>query len=107
MKKIIGLFCMMMIGVVSIKPIFADSLKGGFPVCVTKETYEQFVKAYREENKKEYQYLLEKNFCFLLPAGLELTVLDRSLLSHAARVRIFLGDEAMIFWTHTKNIKKE
>jgi len=51
--------------------------------------------------------LLEKNFCFLLPAGLELTVLDRSLLSHAARVRIFLGDEAMIFWTHTKNIKKE
>ena len=78
---------------------------GGFPVCVTKETCEQYMRAYMMRNEREYQYLLKKNLCFLLPGGVKITVLERSVWNATVKVRVFAGDEAIIMWTHYKNVK--
>ena len=101
MKKIL-FFCILM-GLYYI-PVSGDSLKGGYPVCVTKKSYQEFMSAYMNGNEREGRYLLE-NGCFLLPGGLKITVLDRSAWGANAKVRVFIGDEAMVMWTHYKNIQ--
>ncbi|MCK4891548.1 MAG: hypothetical protein KAS78_02660 [Candidatus Pacebacteria bacterium] len=83
----------------------ADSLKGGYPACVTEELYKQIQKAAIVNNEKEWQYLL-KNGCFALPAGMEITVLERDW-EGVAKVRVFAGDEAIVLWTSSKNILRK
>jgi hypothetical protein len=102
MKKII-FFCALMLWNF---PASGETLAGGYPVCVSKELHEQFMTAYMAENKREYQHLL-KNGCFLLPEGMKITILEQSLLTAIAKVRVFAGNETLVMWTHVKNIRKK
>ena len=103
MKKIL-FFCLLMI--LCFKSIIGDTLKGGFPSCVTKEKFTQIMTAYARGNKIEYEYLL-KNGCYFLPGGLKIAVLEQSLFKGYVKVRIFAGDQAVVMWTNLENIKRE
>ena len=101
MKKIL-FFCLVMM--FSLKT-FAGSLAGGYPLCVTKKLYEQFMSAYMRGDEQECVYLLkEGSGCFLLSAELPVSVLEESIWSSQAKIR--LHATGTILWTHFKNIKK-
>ncbi len=103
MKKIL-LFCLLVF--LSFESISASSLKGGFPSCVTKELYEEFMNSYMRHDEKNCEYLLKKNFCFFLPAGLKIAILEQSAWKGHAKIRVFLKKDAVIMWTHLKNINR-
>ena len=98
MKKIL-IFCILT--ALSL-PVFGTTLRGGYPVCTTKKMYEQFIKAYMRDDKKECGYLLG-NGCFLLAGGMNITILDQSTWSNIAKIRVFAGTDTIIMWTHIKN----
>jgi len=83
----------------------AGSLKGGYPACMTEELYNQILSAIVKENDREFQYLL-KTGCVMTKAGLKVTVLERNW-DGMSRVRIFLGDGAVVVWTSSENVVRE
>lgn len=103
MKKILIFFVLFFLPAISLG---AASLKGGYPVCVTKELYDQARAAILKDDKREVQYLF-KSGCFAPEGGASVTLLELSEWSGVAKVRIFAGGEAFIMWTSYKNIKKE
>lgn len=86
--------------------LYADTLAGGFPACLKKKSYDQFIRAYMDKNKPELEYLL-KNGCGFPDSGLKVAVLDYSVWDANAKVRIFIGDQAVVMWTHYKNIRRD
>lgn len=104
MRKIL-FFCALII--LYTLPVFGASLAGGYPVCVTKELYQLFLKnCILQENEKDCQFLLNAG-CFILPEKTEVTVLEQSAWTMNAKVRISTEYGIIIGWTHVKNIKKE
>jgi hypothetical protein len=103
MKKIF-FFCLLIFLYFDL--LAANTLRGGYPGCVTKKLYEQFMTAYMQSQTSECEYLL-KNGCFFPPAGLKISILEQSALTARAKVRVFLQQDAVILWTHYKNINRE
>jgi len=87
-------------------PISAATLKGGYPVCVSEESYKQFLKSYLAGNISDCEYLLREK-CFFFDRGLKATVLEKSLFSASAKIRIFLEGQYAEMWTHYKNIEEK
>lgn len=87
-------------------PLFADTLRGGYPACLTKELYNQFMNAYMDQNEPELEYLLRSG-CGFPQSGLKVALLDYSMLDAKAKVRIFIGDKAVVMWTHYKNVNRK
>lgn len=103
MKKIY-LLCFLIF--VCLGSAVADSLKGGYPGCISKELYTQSIRALIDENRQEWDYL-SQNGCFLLPPGLSITVLEQSIFSQTVKIRVFVGKDTIVIWTHIKNVKKD
>jgi len=84
------------------------SLKTGYgPLCVTEELHKQFMTAAARNDKIEMRYLTENDRgCFFLPAGLHVTILEESLWNARAKVRVFVGKEAVVMWAHYLSIKR-
>jgi hypothetical protein len=103
MKRIILLFIFV---ILICYPVFGASLKAGYPICVTKELYQQFERAVIQDDKRELQYL-KKSGCFMPAQELKVTILDQSLWAAIIRIRVFAGDQAFEMWTASKNVKRK
>lgn len=99
MKKIVITLSLLILTSTSVQ---ADSLKGGYGACISKDLFKQFISAAVEKDERAFQYLL-KNGCIVTRAGTEISILSVSLLG-TAKVRAYVGDTAIILWTNTENI---
>lgn len=100
MKKIgIGLFLAITVST----SVVADSLKGGYGACISEDLFDQFSSAAVKKDERAFQYLL-KNGCIITKAGIQVSVLDTSW--GKAKIRAYVGDNAVVLWTNTENIQR-
>lgn len=81
----------------------AESLKGGYGACVSKDLFDQFTSATVKKDERAFQYLL-KNGCVITKAGIPVSVLDRTWTG-TVKVRAYVGDSALVLWTYMENIQ--
>ena len=82
---------------------FADTLKGGYPVCFSEDLFSQMVTALAKEDAKAYDYLMKSGGCGMAEKGTPISVLGTTW--GTAKVRAYGDDSfAVIVWTYTENI---
>lgn len=81
----------------------AERLKGGYPACVSESLFDQFTSALVKKDKLGVQYLM-KHGCIITKSGIQVSVLDTTW-SGKAKVRAYVGDNAVVLWTNIENIK--
>ncbi len=83
-------------------PAAAETTKGGFPACLTKDLFEQYTSALTQKDYDTIGYLME-NGCLIPKAGIRILVLDRRS-SGKAKIRAYVGNDAVVLWTNVENI---
>lgn len=83
----------------------AATLKGGYPACLTKDLLDQIIDAAINKDERGWKYLLQHG-CIIAKAGIEVSVLDEYLWPGKAKVRAYVGDDAVILWTIIENINR-
>lgn len=84
--------------------VYADSLKGGYGACISEDLFDQLTTAGVKQDKRAWDYLMN-NGCIVPKAGIPISVLDATWTG-TAKVRAYLGDQAIILWTNTENIQR-
>ena len=84
--------------------VYADSLKGDYVACVSEELFDLAIIAGVNKDKRAWDYLME-NGCIVPKAGIPISVLDTTWTGKA-KVRAYVGDQAIILWTNTENIHR-
>jgi hypothetical protein len=82
----------------------AASLKGGFGACMSEDLFDQLISAAVSKDEQAWSYLL-KNGCIITKAGISITVLDTTWTG-TAKVRAYVGDQAVVLWTNLENINR-
>lgn len=82
----------------------AESLKGGYPACLTENLFDQAITALNKNDERAWQYLLE-NGCIVTKGGIPVSVLDRTWTGKV-KVRAYVGDDAVILWTNMENVQQ-
>lgn len=83
-------------------PAAAETTKGGYPACLTKDLFEQYTSAMIKKDYDTIGYLME-NGCLIPKAGIRILVLDRRS-SGEAKIRAYVGNDAVVLWTNVENI---
>jgi len=81
----------------------AASIKGGYWACVSKDLFNQITAATVKGDVPAVKYLI-KNGCFGPKAGIPISILDTSW--GTAKVRAYVGNQAIVLWTNTENINR-
>lgn len=81
----------------------AESLKGGYPACVSESLFDQMVTAINQNDERALQYLLD-NGCIMTKSGIEVSILDRTW-SGKVKVRAYVGNSAAVLWTYMENVQ--
>ncbi len=102
MRKISIIFIFLIMASANIR---AETLKGGYGACISEDLFDQLTSAMVSNDNNELNYLLE-NGCIVTKPGINVTVLDISLLSGVSKVRAHIGNNAVILWTNSENIEK-
>lgn len=84
---------------------YSATLKGGYGACVSEELLDQLTSAMINKDDNALNYLLN-NGCIVTKPGINVTLLDVSLLSGVSQVRAYVGNNAVILWTNNENIEK-
>ena len=92
----------MLLSLAAATSAYAETLKGGYGACLSEDLSDQFISAAVKKDERALQYLLE-NACIVTKAGIQVSVLDRTWTGKA-KVRAYVGDNAVILWTHIENI---
>lgn len=92
----------------SIKPIKnkveANTLNGGYPACLTKKDLGDYSLAGMKSDTKMMLYLINNNKCMITKEGTRFDLIDSSLFSGSAKVRIWINDKPMELFTNIENI---
>jgi hypothetical protein len=84
--------------------VVAETLKGGYPACVSEELWVELVRASTTKDKHAQDYLFQ-NGCITTKGGFPITILERGY-KKSIKVRVYLDDgDAIILWTHMNNVK--
>lgn len=83
-------------------PLFAGSIKGGYPACISKELFDEIENALIRKDEKTVNYL-EQNGCFYLKSGLAYSLISESW--GIAQIRVYVGGTSVILWTNIENLK--
>jgi len=83
---------------------YADSLKGGYGACISEELFDQLTTAAVKKDERAWNYLMN-NGCLIPKAGIPITILDTTWTG-TAKVRAYVGDQAIILWTNTENVQR-
>jgi len=94
-----------MVGVLGPHHAIAETLKGGYWGCLSEELFDQISTAAVRKDLTGIEYLL-KHGCFVLKAGLKVSVLDTTWTG-TAKLRVYVGDSAIVIWTVTENIVRD
>jgi len=81
----------------------AASIKGGYWACVSEDLFNQITAATVKRDVPAVKYLI-KNGCFGPKAGISISILNTSW--GTAKVRAYLGNQAIVLWTNTENINR-
>ncbi len=81
----------------------AASLKGGYWACVSEDLFDQIGMAAVKKDKNAVKYLMN-NGCIVAKAGIPISILDTSW--GTAKVRAYVGNQAIVLWTNTENINR-
>ena len=81
----------------------AETLKGGYPGCVSKETLDQFYDAALKHDDMAAGYLLDRGECVMTVPGVKVTVL--STVWGTVRIRAYSGKKAAELWTSAANVR--
>jgi len=95
--------CLLLLIFPFIETAQAESLKGGYPACMSEELLTEFSVAYGE-NERATQYLLN-NGCAFPRAGIKVSVLEVSWTGKI-KVRAYTSNGAIILWTYTENLQR-
>lgn len=82
----------------------ADTLKGGWPACQTKDLFDEWVTVDVAKDQRGRDHLMN-NGCMITGAGLPVTVLEDRW--GRAKVRVYVGDDSLVIWTYSENIVSE
>lgn len=83
----------------------ADTLKGGYPACVTEDLFNRISAAAAQHDYQVMEFLLQSG-CFNTLKGQRVTLLDTKVWSGSARISIQGETRAFILWTDAGNIQK-
>lgn len=81
----------------------ADSLKGGYPACLSEDLYGQFGMAVANKDNNALQYLMKHGCVASTKAGLKVSVLHTTWTG-LVNVRIYDRDDVFEMWTPFENI---
>ena len=82
-----------------------DTLKGGFTVCATLRAFEELLTAHGAKDEHGVAYLERTRQCMVPTlANVPVSILRRHPTLGLVRVRVYVDEEAMIFWTYSDNI---
>ena len=98
------LFAMGLLALAITVPATAETTKGGYPACLTKDLFDQITSALVKKDERAFEYLM-KNGCLILKAGIQISVLDRTWTG-TAKIRAYVGDDAVVLWTNVENIAR-
>ena len=74
--------------------INSQSIKGGYLACTSRDYYNQMMDAVSRHDKMAENYLINNMYCFSTPNGSPISVLDVSLWTGIAKVRLYSPDGA-------------
>ena len=100
MKKILLIGVVLIFFAIS---AYGETLKGGYGACVSEDLFDQLTTVAVKKDERAFQYLLQHG-CIITKAGIEISVLDRSW--GTAKVRAYVGNQAVVLWTNTENINR-
>jgi hypothetical protein len=80
----------------------ADSLKGDFPVCISKEYLDEAVQASIKKDQRQWNWLFSTSKCINPKPGVPVSVLESSW--GKVKVRVYAESGSMILWTVRENI---
>ena len=83
----------------------ADTLKGGYPACVTEDLFNRISAAAAQHDYQVMEFLLQSG-CFVTLEGQRVTLLDTKVWSGSARISIQGETRAFILWTDAGNINR-
>jgi len=83
-------------------PAAAETTKGGYPACLTKDLFEQYTRSMIERDYDTIGHLM-KNGCVIPEAGIRILVLDRRP-GGIAKIRAYVGEDAAVLWTNVENV---
>jgi len=101
MKKILLLLLMVATLITTAQ---AETLKSGSAACVSKDLYDQFLSAAVKKDQPGLRYLFEHG-CIITKDNFQISVLDQSWTG-TAKVRAYLGDDAVVLWVRNESIQK-
>ena len=76
--------------------------RSGYAACLTEETFDQFVTAIAQNDKRGAEYLIGRS-CIMLAPGLAVSVLDRTW-SGRVKIRVYADQEAVELYTYSEAI---
>lgn len=101
---IIKTILVLLLGVIFSSAGLADSLKGGYAACLTKEAFDNITTAIVKNDHRGTKYYLDAGLCVIPKAGLPISILDTSFFTGTAKVRVYLGKKSFDLWTVMENI---
>jgi len=85
--------------------LIANSLKGGYPACTSKKDLSDFSMAGVKKDYRMMNYLVESGNCVITKKGIKIDILDSSIFSGNAKVRVWIGKTPVEVWTNIENIE--
>ena len=97
---------MLILLLLTIPPSIADAktLKENYPICLTEELLDQFVRAFNTKDKRAIEYLSD-NGCASTKSGVEFSLLDRTW-NGKAKIRAYTKSGAIEAWTFIEALQK-
>lgn len=86
-------------------PAAAAQLKGGYFACVSEASWKELTQAVARNDRRGADYLVNQGQCVVTKAGLPVSVLHTTWTG-TAKVRVYLGDTAVVVWTNTENVQQ-
>lgn len=84
-------------------PAHSATLEGGYFACITKQSWDELNEHISRNDRRGADYLVQKGLCLVTKAGIEVSVL--SSWWGTAKVRAYVGDQSIILWTNSENVK--
>jgi hypothetical protein len=82
---------------VTISPAKADTLRAGFPVCVSNTLLDQMYDAILQKDAAGMDFLFDHG-CFMSKDGIHVSLLDRGNWGSQAHIRVYAGKKTVEAW---------
>jgi len=81
-----------------------NTLNGGYPACLTKKDLGDYSLAGMKSDTKMMLYLINNGKCMITKKGTHFDLIDSSIFSGSAKIRIWINDKPVELFTNIENI---